>query len=50
MKRPIYFYVCLEFFHASMDQRQSMLWNIFQFTRWAELQMFFGKNMKWLLT
>lgn len=39
----------LEFFHAGMDQRPSNLLNILQFARWAELQVYFGKTMKWLL-
>lgn len=38
--------MCLEFFHASMGQRLSLLLNIFQFAEWAELQMYFDKNMK----
>lgn len=36
--------MCLEFFHATMDQRLGLLLNIFQFAKWAELQMYFDKN------
>lgn len=42
--------MCLEFLHAGTDQRLNILLNIFQFARGAELQMYFGKNMKWLVT
>lgn len=40
--------MCLEFFHIGLDQIPSIILNIFQLARVAELQMYFGKSMKWL--